>query len=227
MTDSLKMAALTRRLGYSFRQPELLLTALTHRSAGGQHNERLEFLGDAILSFIIAAELYRRFPKGSEGQMSRLRASLVKGAELAELARELEIGDCLILGSGELKSGGFRRESTLADGFEAIVGAIYLDGGLAAVEERVQHWYRERFETLSLDTVQKDPKTRLQEYLQSRKLALPEYSVVSIEGEAHDQLFRISCTVQGLKEKTVGEGSSRRRAEQDAAEQALKLLVKR
>lgn len=223
----LKLAALTRRLGYQFRDPELLLCALTHRSAGGQHNERLEFLGDAILSFLVAAELYSRFPKATEGQMSRLRASLVKGEELAEIAREFEFGDCLILGSGELKSGGFRRESILADAFEAIIGAIYLDGGLEAVSERVMHWYRARYDRISLDTVQKDPKTRLQEYLQSRKLPLPEYTVLSVQGDAHDQVFRMSCTVHGLKEPTEGGGSSRRRAEQEAAEKALSLILKR
>lgn len=222
--SDLKLAALSRRLGYQFKNQELLLCALTHRSAGGQHNERLEFLGDAILSYLIAAELYLRFPKASEGQMSRLRASLVKGAELAELARELELGDCLILGSGELKSGGFRRESILADALEAVIGAIYLDGGLEALTPRILHWYRERFEQISLDTVQKDPKTRLQEFLQSRKLPLPEYTVLAVQGEAHDQVFRIACTVFGLKERTEGVGSSRRRAEQEAAEKALTQL---
>lgn len=224
---SLKLTALSRRLGYTFRDPALLMSALTHRSAGGQHNERLEFLGDAILTFWVAAELYRRFPKASEGQMSRLRASLVKGTELAELARELEFGDCLVLGSGELKTGGFRRESILADAFEAIVGAIYLDAGLEVVSERIGHWYRERMAGLTLDDVQKDPKTRLQEFLQSRKLALPDYTVLTVEGDAHDQFFRIACTVQGLQGVTEGEGSSRRKAEQEAAEKALARLQKR
>ncbi|MBI2379830.1 MAG: ribonuclease III [Gammaproteobacteria bacterium] len=221
------MDALCRRLGYQFRRPELLTCALTHRSAGGQHNERLEFLGDAILSFIVAAELYRRFPKATEGQMSRLRASLVKGPELAEFARGFQLGDCLILGSGELKSGGFRRESILADAFEAIIGAIYLDSGLPAIEERILHWYREHFDAISLDTVQKDPKTRLQEFLQSRKLPLPEYTVLSVHGEAHEQSFRVACVVQSAQLTTEGEGSSRRRAEQESAEKALAQLVKR
>lgn len=210
------------KLGYRFTDGTLLEAALTHRSAGSINYERLEFLGDAILNFIIAEEIYQRFPQAHEGELSRLRASLVKEETLAQLARDLELGQHLILGQGEQKSGGYRRASTLADALEALIGAVYLDGGFAACREIVVSLYRERLDAAS-PTDLKDPKTRLQEYLQSRRLPPPLYNVLEISGEAHAQSFRMECFVQG-REPTQGTGSSRRRAEQDAAEKMLKLL---
>lgn len=216
--------ALERLIGYSFNDESLLILALTHRSVGANNNERLEFLGDSILNFIIAEDLFRRFPKAREGQLSRLRAQLVKGVTLAEIAKEFGLGDYLLLGSGELKSGGFRRESILADAVESIIGAIFNDAGFEAAKERVLHWYSERLEGLTLQDTQKDPKTRLQEFLQSRQQALPDYEVVTVEGEAHAQTFYVECNIVMLKQKSRGSGSSRRVAEQKAARAALTAL---
>lgn len=216
---------LVTRLGHDFNQLELLEQALTHRSAASTNNERLEFLGDAVLSFVISDELYHRFTSIDEGRLSRLRATLVKGETLAGIARELDLGDYLLLGSGEMKSGGFRRDSILADAFEATLGAIYLDGGINAARAFIQRLYSERLENLSPDTVLKDPKTRLQEHLQSRRMPLPDYQVVSVTGEAHKQWFKVSCTVEGLSAPTTAEARSRRKAEQQAAADALKLLT--
>lgn len=218
------LSQLERILGHTFNQPELLKLALTHRSYNSSNNERLEFLGDSILNFSIAAALFAQFPNAKEGQMSRLRAKLVKGATLAELAREFKLGDYLYLGSGEMKSGGFRRESILADALEAIIGAIYLDAGLAAATEWVETKFASRLEELSLNASQKDPKTRLQEYLQGRQLPLPIYDVIAIEGQAHAQTFTVECQVSGLEFNPRGIGTSRRFAEQAAAEKALKAL---
>ncbi|SEI37750.1 ribonuclease-3 [Allopseudospirillum japonicum] len=217
--------SLSRALGYTFQQDALLELALTHRSYGGHNNERLEFLGDSIINFIIADDLYKRFPKAREGQLSRLRARLVKGVTLAELAREFNLGDYLRLGSGELKSGGYRRESILADAMEAIIGAIYLDAGMETCRERVLAWFKTRLQNLSLNDTQKDPKTRLQEFLQARQQALPRYEVVDVQGESHAQIFSVECYVELLPQPTRGSGSSRRVAEQDAAQAALKLLT--
>lgn len=218
------LSQLERILGHTFNQPELLKLALTHRSYNSNNNERLEFLGDSILNFSIAAALFAQFPKAKEGQMSRLRAKLVKGATLAELSREFKLGDYLYLGSGEMKSGGFRRESILADALEAIIGAIYLDAGLAAATEWVETKFASRLDELSLNASQKDPKTRLQEYLQGRQLPLPVYEVMVIEGQAHAQTFTVECEVSGLDFNPQGVGTSRRFAEQAAAEKALKAL---
>lgn len=216
---------LARKLGHRFTDTNLLTAALTHRSAGGLNNERLEFLGDSILNFLIAEYLYNRFPQYHEGQLSRLRASLVNGDTLAQLARELELGEYLILGPGELKSGGFRRDSILADALEAIFGAVYLDSDLARAKEIIMAVFSEVLEHLSPDQVLKDAKTRLQEYLQGRRLPLPEYELVSMAGEAHSQHFVIKCRVSGAEcEEFMGEGSSRRKAEQMAAEAVLKFL---
>lgn len=213
---------LQRKLGYTFNHQELLQQALTHRSASSKHNERLEFLGDSILSFVIANALYHRFPRVDEGDMSRMRATLVRGNTLAELAREFDLGECLRLGPGELKSGGFRRESILADTVEALIGGVFLDSDIQTVEQLILNWYQTRLDEISPGDKQKDPKTRLQEYLQGRHLPLPSYLVVQVRGEAHDQEFTIHCQVSGLSEPVVGTGSSRRKAEQAAAEQALK-----
>jgi len=214
----------SRRIGHAFADPGLLELAMTHRSNGGQNNERLEFLGDSIVNFIIAEALFQRFPQAREGQLSRLRARLVKGQTLAELAREMAFGEYLRLGSGEMKSGGHRRESILADAVEAVLGAIYLDAGMDVARARVLSWYAERLEAISLDDTQKDPKTRLQEFLQSRQMPLPRYEVISVEGEAHAQTFTVECLVEGLVEHTVGIGSSRRHAEQQAAAESLRCL---
>lgn len=218
------IAELARRLGHQFSDPSLFELALTHRSCGKRNNERLEFLGDSILNFVIADALYARFPSAREGQMSRLRARLVKGETLAEIARELEIGDYLRLGSGELKSGGFRRDSILADAVEAIIGAIYLDTDLEGARGFILAWYAQRLESLDLNVALKDSKTRLQEYLQSRRQGLPKYELLSVEGEAHAQTFHIRCEVGPLSEPTEGVGNSRRQAEQEAAKAALLAL---
>lgn len=217
-------ARLVRALDYQFTQPELLEQALTHRSVGSSNYERLEFLGDAILSFVISAELYRRFPDIDEGRLSRLRASLVKGETLAGIARELSLGDCLHLGSGELKSGGFRRESILADATEAIIGAVYLDAGIEPARKLILRLLGPRLDKVDPATALKDPKTRLQEYLQSRALPLPEYELDKISGKSHAQTFRIRCQVTALDEVAIAEGSSRRKAEQAAAQQILDKL---
>ncbi|MHB0774030.1 ribonuclease III [Halomonas sp. WWR20] len=221
---SSSLSTFSRRIGYQFRDPALLELALTHRSYGGDNNERLEFLGDSIVNFVIAEALFQRFPQAREGQLSRLRARLVKGVTLAELAREFALGEYLRLGSGEMKSGGFRRDSILADAVEAVIGAIYLDGGMEIAKTRVLSWYGTRLEALDLQDTLKDPKTRLQEFLQSRQSALPRYEVVTIEGEAHDQTFTIECHVDMLSDHTLGVGASRRHAEQQAAERALTRL---
>ncbi|HEY9149103.1 MAG TPA: ribonuclease III, partial [Gammaproteobacteria bacterium] len=212
---------LCRSLGYTFNDEELLAQALTHRSVGKLNNERLEFLGDAILSFVISTELYRRFSEIDEGTLSRLRASLVKGETLAIMARELALGDYLNLGSGELKSGGFRRASILADTLEAIFGAIYLDSDIHTIQRLILQLYRERLDKVDPSQALKDPKTRLQEYLQSRSRPLPEYEVTNIQGKSHAQTFTVSCRVEGLDEPVISQGSSRRKAEQAAAQEVL------
>ncbi|QCI20399.1 ribonuclease III [Buchnera aphidicola (Brachycaudus cardui)] len=208
-------------LGYTFTHKDLLRQALTHRSASSKHNERLEFLGDSILSFVIANALYQHFPYIDEGDMSRMRATLVRGHTLAEIAYEFDLGEYLKLGQGELKSGGFRRESILANTVEALIGSIYLDSNIQTVEELILKWYEKRLEKISPGDTQKDPKTRLQEYLQSKHLSLPMYFIVEIYGEAHNQLFTIHCKVSIISEYLIGTGSSRRKAEQDAAQKAL------
>jgi ribonuclease-3 len=209
------------RLGYEPRDPALFRAALTHRSASGANNERLEFLGDAVLNLLIAHRLYDVFPQATEGELSRLRARLVSREPLAEIALSLGLGETLRLGSGELRSGGFRRQSILADALEALCGAVFLDGGLAAVEPLVTRLFAERIAALPDPEALKDAKTRLQEYLQSRSLTLPRYVILGIEGEDHAQTFTVSCEVPGLALRVEGGGSSRRRAEQQAAERML------
>ena len=210
------LSRLERKLGYSFKDQDLMILALTHRSFAGRNNERLEFLGDAILNFVAGEALFERFPQAREGQLSRLRARLVKGETLAVLARGFELGEYLRLGSGELKSGGFRRESILADALEALIGAIYLDAGMDAARERVLDWLTGELDGLTLVDTNKDPKTRLQEFLQSRACELPRYEVVDIQGEPHCRTFMVECQVALLNEKTLGQGGSRRIAEQVA-----------
>jgi ribonuclease III len=219
-----KHDALQERLGHRFRDPRLLAQALTHRSYSAPHNERLEFLGDGVLNCIVAAELYTRFTGLREGELSRLRASLVREQRLHELASELALGDYLRLGEGELKSGGFRRPSILADALEALIGAVYLDGGFDAARSVVVRLYRPLLETLDASGAEKDPKTQLQEWLQSRKYTLPQYSVIATRGAAHDQRFEVECVVRELDLRTVGTGNSRRVAEQEAARMAFERL---
>ena len=212
---------LQRKLNYSFAQASLLQQALTHRSHSVTHNERIEFLGDSVLNCCIAHELYRRFGELKEGELSRLRASLVRQETLAELAQHLELGIYLRLGEGELKSGGFRRPSILADGLEALLGAVFLDGGFASAQAVIGGLYSSLLEHLDPRTLGKDPKTLLQELLQARKIPLPQYAVVATQGAAHDQQFQVECQIPQLAIRTTGFGASRRIAEQEAAHLAF------
>lgn len=221
--NPLVLSAFLRRLGHQFADESLRDQALTHRSASARHNERLEFLGDALLGQIISAQLFHRFPDASEGEMSRMRASLVKEKTLAELAAELQLGDVLLLGSGELKSGGFRRESILADALEALIGAIYLDAGFPVCEQAVLRLYAERLEQLPVAGTDKDAKTQLQETLQGARLPLPQYDLLATYGEAHAQTFHVRCTLHDGS-TAEGRGSSRRRAEQQAAAELLEQM---
>ncbi|MEJ2425316.1 MAG: ribonuclease III [Candidatus Thiodiazotropha sp.] len=212
---------LSRDLGYRFRDPDLLIQALTHRSFGGRNNERFEYLGDAVLGFVIADVLFHHFQSATEGQLSRLRSALVKRDTLAKVARQYKLGDYLRLGQGELRSGGHRRDSILADSVEAVIAAIYLDGGYPAAREMILATFVPRMDQLNPQQSQKDPKTRLQEYLQANKIELPSYDILDIHGDPHDQRFRVLCEVAGLQRKSQGEGTSRRKAEQDAAQKML------
>lgn len=221
----INLERLQKRLGYQFSDAQLLHTALTHRSFSADHNERLEFLGDSILNFTIAEALFERFPKAREGQLSRLRALMVKGETLAEIALEFEIGNCLNLGEGELKSGGFRRASILADAVEAIIGAIYFDTSMGAVKALILAWFESRLSTLSLElNSTKDAKSILQEWLQGRKKSLPSYEVIKVEGELHDQAYTVRCAVSVSNEVTEGTASNRKAAEKLAAEAMLGVL---
>ena len=215
---------LCKKLGLQFNQPQLFTQALTHRSVGAMNNERLEFLGDAVLGFVIAQALYEKFPSASEGELSRLRASLVNQGTLAELARYYNIGDYLQLGSGELKSGGFRRDSILSDALEAIMGALVKDQGTDACQQWIGSIFSNKLAKLSLNNWQKDPKTRLQEAMQSKHLDLPVYNLLTSSGLAHNQTFKVSCIINLFQESSLGLGSSRKKAEQDAAEKMLNKL---
>lgn len=216
--------SVAERLGHQFADPKLLRTALTHRSFGSPNNERLEFLGDGILDCVIAAALYRRFADLPEGDLSRLRANLVRQDTLHQLALQLHIGAALRLGEGELKSGGAQRPSILADALEALFGAIYLDAGFDAAATVVLKLYAPLLETLSPGKVRKDAKTGLQEWLQGRKKSLPRYVLIEASGAAHEQSFAVACEIDDPPLRTLGKGSSRRIAEQNAAEQAMKAL---
>lgn len=220
------MPDLPATLGYPFRDQSLLRQALTHRSAGSTHNERLEFLGDATLNFVAAELLFRHFPDATEGDLSRYRARLVSGVALADMARELGLGEALILGPGEMKSGGHRRRSILADTMEAIMGAVYIDGGFEAAAALVARLLEPRVKALPPAEMLKDAKTRLQEWLQGRGHGLPQYQSVA-EGAAHARRFAATCDVEELSLQTEGVGSSRRKAEQDAAERMLLELADR
>ena len=216
---------LARELNLHFQHLSLFEQALTHRSAGNINNERLEYLGDAVLGMVIANRLYRRFPQASEGQLSRLRSLLVKRQTLAEIGVEIQLSKYLVMGAGELRSGGQSRDSTLADAVEAILGATYLELGNDAVESLIDHLFSKRLQSLTLEQCEKDPKTRLQEYLQSLNLPLPEYRVLSLSGKQHQQRFSVKCRVKILKQEALGNGMSRRKAEQDAARRLLQELV--
>jgi ribonuclease-3 len=216
---------LERVLGHTFTDQALLQQALTHRSAGSRNNERLEFLGDAILGGVIAAELYRRYPDSKEGKLSRLRANLVRRESLAEIALLLGLGQYLNLGGGERKSGGHRRDSILSDTVEALLGAIFLDSGFAVCQNCILNLFSDRLDSLSAVEFLKDAKTRLQEYLQSNHKSLPEYNVTEVSGEAHAQFFKVECVIDDIGiPPGKGQGSSRRIAEQNAAEDLLERL---
>jgi len=218
---------LQQHIGYRFSRPELLSRALTHRSHGALHNERLEFLGDAILNCVVAAELFERFAGLSEGELSRLRAHLVREESLHQVAQTLGLGDTLQLGEGELKSGGFARPSILADAFEALIGAVFVDGGFSAAREAIRRLYEPLLEGLDAKALGKDPKTLLQELLQARKIALPQYSVVATYGAAHSQDFEVECLIPQLSVRATGNGSSRKSAEQEAAMHAFEQIRRR
>ena len=216
-------SSLSKNLGYNFNDLNLLKTALSHRSIGKNNNERLEFLGDSVIGYVIAEELYQRFGDESEGNLSRYRSLLVKGDTLASIARHFNVGQFLKLGGGELKSGGFRRASILADAMEAIIGAITLDSNIEQARVCILSWYKDRLDNIkTLDL--KDPKTRLQEALQARKFDLPQYKVISVNGKEHAQIFQVDCHIEELKLTITAEGSSRRSAEQKSAELMLEKI---
>ncbi len=212
---------LARALDYSFRSSGLLKQALTHRSATGLNNERLEYLGDALLDFFVAEALYFRFEQADEGQLSRLRAGMVKKESLAAVARSLNLGDYLKLGSGELRSGGHTRDSILADATEAVLAAVYLDGGVEAAKRVVLRLFNPKLDEIDPEQALKDPKTRLQEYLQAHKHPLPEYGILEVGGSQHEQQFKVFCRVPALAQESLGTGTSRRRAEQQSAQNML------
>jgi ribonuclease III len=215
-----------RTIGCRFRDPELLERALTHRSFSAIHNERLEFLGDSVLNCAVALQLFRKFPALSEGELSRLRASLVSQPTLAAVAASVQLGARLRLGEGELRSGGASRPSILADGLEAVIGAAFLDSGFDAAYDLVARLFDAQLGKVDPQTTGKDAKTLLQEYLQSRRLPLPHYSVVAIRGEAHEQIFEVACEIPQLRIRAAGEGTSRRSAEQQAARVAYEEAVR-
>ncbi len=215
------------RIGHRFRSPELLQQALRHRSAGAPHNERLEFLGDALVNLVVAEALHARWPKADEGTLTRARASLVRESALAELSRRLELGDRLELGPGELKSGGHRRDSILADAFEALVGAIHLDAGFETCRDVVLPWFEPLIDELPAGKAEKDPKTRLQEWLQGRQLPRPTYQLIETRGDDHARIFMVSCETSEPAYIEQAEGASLRAAEQLAAERLLQKLEKK
>ncbi len=217
---------LSKKLGLTFNDSNWFILALTHRSMGAKNNERLEFLGDSILGFVIAEVLFEKFPDASEGVLSRLRASLVNQESLADLARLHNIGDYLILGSGELKSGGYRRASILSDALEAIMGAVVQDRGIESSKLWILHIFKDRLAALRLDNWQKDPKTRLQEYLQARQVNIPNYTLMSEDGLPHEKIFKVECAIALFDKNFIGSGVSRKKAEQHAAELMLEKIAR-
>ncbi len=227
MNNSIGKTPIEAALHYGFERRELLAQALTHRSYGSPNNERLEFLGDSVLSCAVARALYETFPLLPEGSLSRLRANLVRQETLAEIAMELNLGEALRMGDGELKSGGYHRPSILADALESLFGAIFLDRGFDVAQAVVRGLFDPRIAVIDPKASSKDPKTELQELLQARRLPLPEYRLVETVGSAHDQVFNVDCVIENLKINTRGQGKSRRAAEQEAAQQACALLQKK
>ena len=217
---------LQQRLGYQFIDPDLLTLALSHRSVAAENNERLEFLGDSILGLVVTDFLYREFPQAREGDLSRMRSHIVRGESLAEVAKQLALGPDLLLGSGEMKSGGHRRDSILGDTVEALIGAVYLDRGIEAAREIVTAWFKSFFDSALQAQPVKDAKTALQEWLQHRNKPLPDYQLVSTGGEAHSRLFTVSCKIAAVEAAMTATASSRRRAEQMVAEQLLEEVEK-
>lgn len=224
MTDHLRVDDKASLLGYEFENPSLAIQARTHRSAGGAHNERLEFLGDAILGVLIAEFLFEQFAQADEGQLTRTRASLVNRETLAALAREHALGELLILGEGEMKSGGWRRDSILANAIEAVIGAVYLDSDYVRCRQFVRQLFASRLKDIDPESAAKDNKTALQEYLQRRRLQLPDYSTSKVSGPSHRQVFTVCCEIPELAIKAEATGSSRRKAEQAAARLTLEQL---
>ncbi|MGE4348368.1 MAG: ribonuclease III [Candidatus Berkiella sp.] len=220
------ISSLQKQIQYSFENQKLLLQALTHKSANSKNNERLEYLGDAILNFIIADLLYLKFPYAKEGELTRRRANLVNGRALGEKARHFGLGEYLQLGTGEKLSGGFRRESILANCFEALLGALYLDGGYLACREKIETWFADELENELKTAPEKDAKTVLQEWLQAQQKSLPVYQVINIEGPQHEQIFSVQLYVEGLHDPIVASGESRRIAEQRAAKIFLEQVKK-
>ncbi|VFP85657.1 Ribonuclease 3 [Candidatus Erwinia haradaeae] len=222
--DTVIMNQLQRKIGYFFKKIELLQQALTHRSSSRQNNERFEFLGDSILNCVISYAIYRSFPCIDEGDLSRMRSTLVRGYTLAEIAREFNLGSHLTLSRGEWKSGGYKRQSILSNAMEALIGGIFLDSNMQTIERLILNWYDSRLHTIEPGDEQKDPKTRLQEFLQGNHLPLPSYFVLQVQGSEHHQLFTIQCIVTGIEEPVVATGLSRRQAEQKTAQKALMTL---
>ncbi|MBL1140909.1 MAG: ribonuclease III [Proteobacteria bacterium] len=211
-------------VGYQFKNQALLSLALTHRSLGNSNNERLEYLGDAILDFVITEYIYHEFPDSDEGELTRLRASLVKGEKLAEIANEIKLSESLKLGAGELKSGGWRRDSILANTVEALIGAVYLDSGIESCRHFILNLYQNHLKSIDPTNIKKDAKTRLQEYLQSRKQSVPTYKVIDELGTSHQPEFTVSCQINLIAEPIIAKGTSKRKAEQAAAKKAISLL---
>lgn len=218
------MKSLYKLLGYEFQDAKLLELALRHRSCGHDNNERLEFLGDSILNFVMAEVLYHRFPEAKEGQLSRLRADLVNGETLAQIAKRLQLSDFIMVGPGERRTGGYQRTSTLSDCVESLIAAIYLESGLEVARRCIHAWFSEEIEKTALESIQKDPKSELQELLQAQGLKLPTYDLIKVSGKEHEQIFTVGCLVSSLEEQQMGEGSSRRMAEQQAAKRMLEKL---
>ena len=219
-----QLPQLEKILAYTFSDKALLKLALSHRSVGAKNNERLEFLGDSILNFVVSGYIFNKFTVLTEGELTRMRASLVQGKTISQIARRLQLDDYILLGPGEKKTGGHQRSSVLADAFEAIIGAIYLDAGIEQVRSFIYQCYTEEFSSLSDSLFGKDPKTMLQEYLQAHQMALPEYEVTHIDGPPHQQHFSVCCVIDSIDKKTDGEGTSRREAEQIAASKMLSLI---
>ena len=224
--ETKELKILEKSIKYKFKDDNLLTLAMTHRSHSGNNNERLEFLGDSILNFVVADLLFKKFNDLNEGDLSRLRSQLVKEEPLSKLGNGLKIGDFLNLGVGELKSSGWRRPSILADAFEALIGAIFIDGGMKSAYKFIEYSYAELIEKINPKEIYKDPKTILQEFLQAQKIALPNYEVINVEGEAHNQLFTVTCVVSKFDVKVEGGGRSRKIAEQEAAKEAMATIEK-